>query len=128
MSGHTPGPWHVGQVGKPHCETITTRSLAVFASDKQEDAKGNIGVVCVVAPPEFTTEIDESNARLIAAAPDQNAFCHLAEAEIDELFIVIDEWEGVSDVIDHIGTVLARLHSAARAAIAKAEGTDETSM
>ncbi len=69
-AAHTPAPWSIGQIC--HCDTVQDGSLAVFANPehRQPGTKKPAAVICVIAPPSFTTPEDQSNAHLIAAAPD----------------------------------------------------------
>ncbi len=103
---HTPGEWTTGQIF--NCDTAEDASLAVFANPKhrQEGCTKDGAVICVIAPPAFTTEEDRANARLIAAAPELLAALHHA------INLTLDEEDEA-----HVA-FLAK----ARAAIAKAGG------
>ncbi len=67
---YTPGPWFVGDVDKSLDGKSESGTLAVWSETFQKGQKGNAGSVCLVAPPDFRTAVDEVNAKLIAAAPE----------------------------------------------------------
>lgn len=92
---HTPGPWHINKIG---------RGYGVFTQDTHQVA-GIIGL---------TSERDEANARLIAAAPELleaakklSALLHelhkeedpeyLPAPELDDLDLAIQKAEGRSN-------------------------------
>lgn len=72
---HTPGPWATA-VDIASLDGLTpSGSLCVTSETKQPGMRGNVGCVCVVSPPSNTTDEDQANAHLIAAAPDLLAAC-----------------------------------------------------
>jgi hypothetical protein len=74
---HTPGPWEccvASDIGP-----FVARTALSVKSVNRRRAAGR-ALVCLVAPGDRTTEEDEANAQLIAAAPDLLAACELALA------------------------------------------------
>ena len=96
MSKHTPGPWTA--VANPTCYEWEIR--------RDEDDPGTY--LATVIGREDTSDTDEANARLIAAAPD--------------LLLQLQRLERIArDTIDADGALIAACDNAL-AAIAKAEG------
>lgn len=105
MSKYTPGPWTVAS-NYPNAKTAICHSsplqkLASAHSDVQITGAGTQ----VISPEEA-----EANAYLIAAAPELLDACKAAEAELEQWTMAA----GVDAILEVV-----------RAAIAKAEGTNE---
>lgn len=102
---HTPGPWMIG-----YGEAVGIGEIYGVGIDTEPDWTP----VCMLSLSEKVNEVDEANARLIAAAPDLLAalkdilcFVEIAAMGRDQIYWdVIDDCEGAK----------------ARAAIAKATG------
>ena len=103
-TGHTKGPWKVGQY---------LGSLSSFHVHMDAGNKGG-GIVVVEAVAGITTEQRLANARLIAAAPELLDALKIAEKKLVELENAVS---GGDDEIYVEGAILT-----ARAAIAKATG------
>lgn len=80
LVAHSPGPWHPGLAGRSYDARISENALVVFAEPMHRQdcgLQGDAAVICLVAPPERTTEEDIANAMLIAAAPELLHACEL---------------------------------------------------
>jgi hypothetical protein len=103
---HTPGPWHIYYDDCP----------IINAYDEKIGLKSDIAAIC---RDDVTQDEVQANARLIAAAPELlEALREAREAarQLENMFA-----EGLSD--DDCRE-LSRMHSKARAAIARAEGAE----
>ena len=117
-TGHTPGPWKVYGNGVNMDELSGNKGGSIFADDGSNDGDGR--TICDIAASERVvhkdkrrhdefvhSQVDEANARLIAAAPEMyeqlKALLEFAD-DIKEVYGLGSTWKNI------------------RALVAKAEG------
>jgi hypothetical protein len=99
---HTPGPWEWNR------EETAMQEFRGYSVDYPSDAYGP-GTRLVLIPPEVLQ--NEDDARLVAAAPD--------------LLAALEKVDALTQAPSQVDPLMAEIHAAARAAIAKANG-DQT--